>query len=262
MATLDDVRRHALALPRTDEAVSWGTAHWRVSKKGFVWERPLRRGDLDALAARGEPAPDGVVLGVRVARPRREGGADRRRSGRLLHGPALRRLPGRPGAPRPARRRRAPRARRRGLARPRTEDRRQGVARRAGRRIGRRPTPRAARRADGRPNRRGSSARRARRGRRGPPGSWGSVRRSPVQSIGASGATRTTAGATARYSAALIIFARTADDILGSPPSTTAPMSSGHEPNFEITWAAVFSPMPATPGSPSEGSPRSIAISA
>ena len=66
MATLDDVRRHALALPRTDEAVSWGTAHWRVSKKGFVWERPLRRGDLDALAARGEPAPEGVVLGVRV----------------------------------------------------------------------------------------------------------------------------------------------------------------------------------------------------
>jgi hypothetical protein len=66
MATLDDVRRHAMALPRTDETVSWGTAHWRVSKKGFVWERPLRRGDLEALAARGEPAPEGVVLGVRV----------------------------------------------------------------------------------------------------------------------------------------------------------------------------------------------------
>ncbi|WP_433781059.1 MmcQ/YjbR family DNA-binding protein [Actinomycetospora sp. CA-101289] len=67
MATLDDVRRLALALPRTDETVSWGTAHWQVSKKGFVWERPLRRSDEAALEAAGVPLPDGVVLGVRVA---------------------------------------------------------------------------------------------------------------------------------------------------------------------------------------------------
>jgi hypothetical protein len=67
MATLDDVRRIALALPRTDETVSWGSAHWRVSGKGFVWERPLRRADEAALAAAGVPLPEGVVLGVRVA---------------------------------------------------------------------------------------------------------------------------------------------------------------------------------------------------
>jgi hypothetical protein len=67
MATLDDVRRLALALPRTDEAVSWGSAHWRVSKKGFVWERPLRRSDEAALEAAGVPLPDGDVLGARVA---------------------------------------------------------------------------------------------------------------------------------------------------------------------------------------------------
>lgn len=66
MATLEDVRRHALALPRTDEVVSWGSAHWRVSKKGFVWERPLRRGDLEALEAAGGEPPAGTVLGVRV----------------------------------------------------------------------------------------------------------------------------------------------------------------------------------------------------
>ena len=65
MATLDDVRRLALALPRTDEAVSWGSAHWRVSKKGFVWERPLRRSDEAALEAAGVPLPDGDVLGAR-----------------------------------------------------------------------------------------------------------------------------------------------------------------------------------------------------
>jgi hypothetical protein len=63
MATWDDVRRIALGLPETSEAVSWGHAHWRVKDKGFVWERPLRRSDLEAL---GDAAPDGEVLGARV----------------------------------------------------------------------------------------------------------------------------------------------------------------------------------------------------
>jgi hypothetical protein len=34
-----------------------------VKDKGFVWERPLRRADLEAL---GDDAPDGPILGVRV----------------------------------------------------------------------------------------------------------------------------------------------------------------------------------------------------
>jgi hypothetical protein len=63
MATWDDVRRIALALPETSEAVSWEHAHWRVKDKGFVWERPLRRSDLEAL---GDAAPDGPILGARV----------------------------------------------------------------------------------------------------------------------------------------------------------------------------------------------------
>jgi hypothetical protein len=63
MATLDDVRRIALALPETTEAVSWGHAHWRVKDKGFVWERPLRGPDLEAL---GDAAPEGAILGARV----------------------------------------------------------------------------------------------------------------------------------------------------------------------------------------------------
>lgn len=63
MASWDDVRRIALALPETDEHVSRGNAHWRVREKLFVWERPLRRSDLEAL---GDAAPDGPVLGVRV----------------------------------------------------------------------------------------------------------------------------------------------------------------------------------------------------
>ena len=64
MATWDDVRRLALALPETGEGLSRDLSQWRVKDKGFVWERPLRPADYDAL---GESAPDGPILGVRVA---------------------------------------------------------------------------------------------------------------------------------------------------------------------------------------------------
>src|SRR5919198_1645544 len=63
MATWDDVRRMALALPETSEAVSRELRQWRVKDKGFVWERPLRRSDLEAL---GDDAPGGPILGARV----------------------------------------------------------------------------------------------------------------------------------------------------------------------------------------------------
>ncbi|QLQ36166.1 MmcQ/YjbR family DNA-binding protein [Micromonospora robiginosa] len=64
MATWDDVRRIALALPETTERGSYDDLPaWRVRDKMFVWERPLRRADLDAL---GDAAPDGPVLGVRM----------------------------------------------------------------------------------------------------------------------------------------------------------------------------------------------------
>jgi hypothetical protein len=63
MATWDDVRRIALELPETSERLSRGLRQWQVKDKGFVWERPLRRADLDAL---GDEAPDGPILGARV----------------------------------------------------------------------------------------------------------------------------------------------------------------------------------------------------
>ena len=63
MADWDDVRRIALALPATSERVARSGVHWRVRDKLFVWERPLRRGDLEAL---GDSAPEGPVLGARV----------------------------------------------------------------------------------------------------------------------------------------------------------------------------------------------------
>jgi hypothetical protein len=63
MASWDDVRRIALELPETSEGISRDLRQWRVRDKGFVWERPLRRADLEAL---GDDAPDGPILGARV----------------------------------------------------------------------------------------------------------------------------------------------------------------------------------------------------
>ncbi len=65
MATLRDVRRIALALPGAgEETSSSGRTHWTVNNKLFTWERPLRRSDLAAL---GDDAPDGPILGVYTA---------------------------------------------------------------------------------------------------------------------------------------------------------------------------------------------------
>jgi hypothetical protein len=63
VADWDDVRRLALALPDTSERLSRDLRQWRVRDKHFVWERPLRRADLEAL---GNDAPDGPILGALV----------------------------------------------------------------------------------------------------------------------------------------------------------------------------------------------------
>jgi hypothetical protein len=65
MATWRDVARLALALPGASEGTLHGESRsWTVNKKLFVWERPLRKSDLAAL---GEAAPKGPILGVRTA---------------------------------------------------------------------------------------------------------------------------------------------------------------------------------------------------
>ena len=63
MADWDDVRRLALALPETTEGTAHKNTGWRVRDKLFVWERPLRATDLEAL---GEAVPTGPILGARV----------------------------------------------------------------------------------------------------------------------------------------------------------------------------------------------------
>ncbi|MGY1733351.1 MmcQ/YjbR family DNA-binding protein [Geodermatophilus sp. SYSU D01045] len=64
MATWADVRRLALALPGTTEGTSYGRPSWEVGGRAFVWERPLRRADVEHL---GDAAPEGPVLGAAVA---------------------------------------------------------------------------------------------------------------------------------------------------------------------------------------------------
>jgi hypothetical protein len=55
------VARVVAALPETTESTP---RTWRVRKKLIVWERPLRKADVEALGAH---APKGDVLGARVA---------------------------------------------------------------------------------------------------------------------------------------------------------------------------------------------------
>ena len=64
MATWEDARRIALALPETIERTTRGAVGWAVRDKAIAWERPLRRADIEAL---GDDAPDGPVLCARVA---------------------------------------------------------------------------------------------------------------------------------------------------------------------------------------------------
>jgi hypothetical protein len=64
MASWDDVAAIALALPDVEEGTSYGNRAWKVKGKLFVWERPLRKKEIEQL---GDAVPEGPILGVRVA---------------------------------------------------------------------------------------------------------------------------------------------------------------------------------------------------
>lgn len=69
MATWEDVEAIALSLPEVAEGTSYGQRDWKVRKKTFVWERPLRKKEVEELGGF-EPeggAPTGEILGLRVA---------------------------------------------------------------------------------------------------------------------------------------------------------------------------------------------------
>ncbi len=97
----EGVRRLALSFPPdTSEKLSFGSPHWRVHDKGFVWERPLRKVDLAHLGLAEQPGP---VLGVRVEDEGTKFALIEEDPRRVLHGAALRRVARDPRAARPHR---------------------------------------------------------------------------------------------------------------------------------------------------------------
>jgi len=67
MATWDDVRRIALALPETTEGTTFDNQAWLVKGKSFVWRRPLNKADLKRWGTAQPPPPEGPVLAAYVA---------------------------------------------------------------------------------------------------------------------------------------------------------------------------------------------------
>jgi hypothetical protein len=69
MAGWEDVAAIALALPEVAEEPTYAERAWKVRKKTFAWERPLRKKEVEGLGGF-EPegaAPRGEILAVRVA---------------------------------------------------------------------------------------------------------------------------------------------------------------------------------------------------
>ncbi|MGH8999755.1 MAG: MmcQ/YjbR family DNA-binding protein [Acidimicrobiia bacterium] len=65
MASLHDVARIALDLPRVTEEERRGNRTWLVAGKFFAWERPFSKADIRRFGD--TRPPDGPILAVRVA---------------------------------------------------------------------------------------------------------------------------------------------------------------------------------------------------
>jgi hypothetical protein len=68
MADWGDVEKIAAGLDGVEEGTSYGNRAWKVGGKLFVWERPLRKKEVEQLGGF-EPqggAPAGEILGARV----------------------------------------------------------------------------------------------------------------------------------------------------------------------------------------------------
>src|SRR5690349_16863455 len=60
----DDVDTFASKLPGVTVGSKWGNRTWMIEDKGFAWERPLRKADLERFGD--ETPPAGEILAVRV----------------------------------------------------------------------------------------------------------------------------------------------------------------------------------------------------
>ena len=62
--TIDDVDAFAKTLGGVTVGTKWGNRTWMVNDKGFAWQRPLRKADIERLGD--ETPPVGEILAVRV----------------------------------------------------------------------------------------------------------------------------------------------------------------------------------------------------
>ena len=62
--TLEAVNAFAMNLPGVTVGTKWGNRTWMVEGKGFAWQRPLRKADLERFGE--ETPPAGDILAVSV----------------------------------------------------------------------------------------------------------------------------------------------------------------------------------------------------
>ncbi len=62
--TFKDVDAFATKLPDVTATASWGGRAWQVRGKGFAWQRPFTKADLERFGD--ETPPSGEILAVRV----------------------------------------------------------------------------------------------------------------------------------------------------------------------------------------------------
>jgi len=63
--TLAAVDKLARSLPGVSVGLKWGKRTWIVAEKGFAWQRPFSKADLERFGD--ETPPSGEILAVRVA---------------------------------------------------------------------------------------------------------------------------------------------------------------------------------------------------